>query len=186
MNASHIRRGMVILFNDEPHKVLDFQHRTPGNLRAFVQVRLRNLNSGTSLEHRFSSTENVERAILEQHEMEYLYADGGLHYFMNSETFEQIPMNRETLGDALDYLLPGTKIQVDFFNGQPIGIELPSTVDLKVVETEPELKGATASASYKPATLETGVTIQVPPFVKEGDIVRVNPADGTYQERAKS
>lgn len=186
MNASHIRRGMIILFNDEPHKVLDFQHRTPGNLRAFVQVRLRNLNSGTAFEHRFSSTENVERAILEQHEMEYLYADGELHYFMNSETFEQMPMNKETLGDALDYLQPGAKIQVDFFEGQPIGIELPSTVDLKVVETEPELKGATASASYKPATLETGVTIQVPPFVKEGDIVRVNPSDGTYQERAKS
>ncbi|MEJ2076520.1 MAG: elongation factor P [Acidobacteriota bacterium] len=186
MNASHIRRGMIILFNDEPHKVLDFQHRTPGNLRAFVQVRLRSLSSGTSFEHRFSSTENVERAILEQHEMEYLYADGELHYFMNSETFEQIPMNRETLGDALDYLLPGAKIQVDFFDGQPIGIELPSTVDLKVVQTEPELKGATASASYKPATLETGVTIQVPPFVKEGDVVRVNPSDGTYQERAKS
>ncbi|MEJ2083365.1 MAG: elongation factor P [Acidobacteriota bacterium] len=166
MNASHIRRGMIILFNDEPHKVLDFR--------------------GTSFEHRFSSTENVERAILEQLEMEYLYADGELHYFMNSETFEQIPMNRETLGDALDYLLPGAKIQVDFFDGQPIGIELPSTVDLKVVQTEPELKGATASASYKPATLETGVTIQVPPFVKEGDVVRVNPSDGTYQERAKS
>lgn len=186
MNASHIRRGMVILFNGEPHKVLEFQHRTPGNLRAFVQVRLRNINTGTSFEHRYSSTENVERAILEQHEMEYLYADGELHFFMNTETFEQMPMNAETLGDALDYLLPGAKIQVDFFEGQPIGIELPSTVDLKVVETEPELKGATASASYKPATLETGVTVQVPPFVKEGDIVRVNPADGTYQERAKS
>lgn len=186
MNASHIRRGMIILFNGEPHKVLDFQHRTPGNLRAFVQVRLRSLNSGNAFEHRFSSTENVERAILEQHEMEYLYADGGLHFFMNTATFEQIPMNADTLGDALDYLLPGAKIEVDFFDGQPIGIELPSTVDLKVVETEPDLKGATASASYKPAKLETGVTIQVPPFVKEGDIVRVNPADGTYQERAKS
>lgn len=186
MNASHIRRGMIILFNGEPHRVLDFQHRTPGNLRAFVQVRLRSLSSGSTLEHRYSSTENVERALLEQHEMEYLYADGELHYFMNSETFEQIPMNAEMLGDSLDFLQPGAKIQVDFFNGQPIGIELPSTVDLKVIETEPELKGATASASYKPAKLETGVTVQVPPFVKEGDIVRVNPADGSYQERVKS
>ncbi|GAB4255248.1 MAG: elongation factor P [Acidobacteriota bacterium] len=186
MNANQIRRGMVIIFNGEPHKVLDFQHRTPGNLRAFVQAKLRNLATGVSFEHRFSSTENVERAILEQHEMEYLYADGDLHYFMNTETFEQVPLNSEVLGDALQFLLPGARIQVDYFNGQPISVELPSTVELRVVETEPELKGATASASYKPAKLETGVTVQVPPFIKEGDVIRVNPNDGTYVERASS
>ncbi|HOM99066.1 MAG TPA: elongation factor P [Acidobacteriota bacterium] len=184
MNASHLRRGMVIVFNGEPHKVLDFHHRTPGNLRAFVQVKLRNLATGTSFEHRFSSTENVDRAILEQHEMEYLYADGDLHYFMNTETFEQVPLTREMLGDALDYLLPGVRIQVDYFNGEPISVELPSAVELRVVQTEPELRGATASASYKPAVLETGVTVQVPPFIKEGDVIRVNPNEGTYMERA--
>jgi len=186
MNASHIRRGMVILFNGEPHKVLDFQHRTPGNLRAFVQAKLRNISTGTSFDYRFSSTETVERAILEQHEMEYLYADGNLHHFMNTETFEQFPLDEETLGDALNYLLPGSKIQIDFFNGQPISVEPPSTVDLTVVETEPELKGATASASYKPAKLETGLMVQVPPFIKEGDVVRINTADGNYLTRAKS
>ncbi len=186
MNASHIRRGMVILFNGEPHKVMDFQHRTPGNLRAFVQAKLRNISSGTSFDYRFSSTETVERAILEQHEMEYLYADGTLHHFMNTETFEQFPLDEETLGDALNYLLPGSKIQIEFFNGQPISVEPPSAVDLTVVETEPELRGATASASYKPAKLETGLMVQVPPFIKEGDVVRINTTDGSYLTRAKS
>ncbi len=185
MNASQIRRGMIILYNGQPHRVLDFQHRTPGNLRAFVQARLRNLATGLSTEVRFSSTENVERAVLEQHEMEYLYADGDLHYFMNTETYEQTPLSAEMLGDALDYLLPGTRIDVDYYNGQPIGVELPSSVELEVVETEPELRGATASASYKPAKLETGVVVQVPPFIKQGDRIRVNPSDGTYIERAK-
>ncbi len=185
MNASQIRRGMIILYNGQPHRVLDFQHRTPGNLRAFVQARLRNLATGLSTEVRFSSTENVERAVLEQHEMEYLYADGDLHYFMNTETYEQTPLSAEMLGDALDYLLPGTRIEVDYYNGQPIGVELPSSVELEVVETEPELRGATASASYKPAKLETGVVVQVPPFIKQGDRIRVNPNDGTYIERAK-
>lgn len=185
MNASQIRRGMIILYNGQPHRVLDFQHRTPGNLRAFVQARLRNLATGLSTEVRFSSTENVERAVLEQHEMEYLYADGDLHYFMNTETYEQTPLAAEMLGDALDYLLPGTRIEVDYYNGQPIGVELPSSVELEVVETEPELRGATASASYKPAKLETGVVVQVPPFIKQGDRIRVNPNEGTYIERAK-
>ncbi|GAB4125567.1 MAG: elongation factor P [Acidobacteriota bacterium] len=185
MNASQIRRGMIILYNGQPHRVLDFQHRTPGNLRAFVQARLRNLATGLSTEVRFSSTENVERAVLEQHEMEYLYADGDLHYFMNTETYEQTPLSSEMLGDALDYLLPGTRIEVDYYNGQPIGVELPSSVELEVVETEPELRGATASASYKPAKLETGVVVQVPPFIKQGDRIRVNPNEGTYIERAK-
>jgi elongation factor P len=186
MNASHIRKGMIVLHNGEPHRVLEFQHRTPGNLRAFVQVKLRNLSTGVSFEHRYSATENVDRAVLEQHEMEYLYADGGLHYFMNTETYEQIPMNEELLGDTLSYLQPGARIQVDYFNGQAIAVELPSSVDLRVVETEPDMKGATASASYKPAVMETGVTVQVPPFIKEGDVVRVNPNDGSYIERAKT
>lgn len=185
MNASQIRRGMIILYNGQPHRVLEFQHRTPGNLRAFVQARLRSVTTGISTEARFSSTENVERAVLEQHEMEYLYADGDMHYFMNTETFEQTPLTAEMLGDALEFLLPGTKIEVDYYNGQPIGVELPSSVELEVIETEPEIKGATASASYKPAKLETGVVVQVPPFIKLGDRIRVNPGEGTYIERAK-
>jgi elongation factor P len=176
---------MIIIYNGAPHRVLDFQHRTPGNLRAFVQAKLRSLKNGSSTEVRFSSTENIERASLEEHEMEYLYSDAELHHFMNTETYDQIALDAEALGSATDYLVPGTKIQVEFFEGQPIGVELPPAIELTVVETQPEMKGATASNSPKPAKLETGVTVQVPPFIKEGDRIRVDPAKGAYLERAK-
>ncbi|HUK90147.1 MAG TPA: elongation factor P [Blastocatellia bacterium] len=185
MQANDIRRGMIIIYNGTPHRVLEFQHRTPGNLRAFVQARLRSLKSGSSTEVRFSSTENIERAELEEHEMEYMYSDSDTHHFMNTETYDQIALDAETLGDATDYLTPGAKIKVEFFEGQPIGVELPPSVELTVVETQPEMKGATASNSPKPAKLETGVTVQVPPFVKEGDRIRVDPSKGVYLERAK-
>ncbi len=185
MNANDIRRGMIIMYNGSPHRVLDFQHRTPGNLRAFVQAKLRSLKNGSSTEVRFSSTENIERAALEEHEMEYLYADGDMHHFMNTETYDQIALDQESLGDATNYITPGTKIQVEFFDGAPIGVELPPAVELTVIETAPELKGATASNSPKPAKLETGVTVSVPPFIKEGDRIRVDPAKGVYLERAK-
>jgi elongation factor P len=185
MQANDIRRGMIIIYNGIPHRVLDFQHRTPGNLRAFVQVKLRNLKTGSSLEVRFSSTEDIERAVLEEHEMEYLYSDGEMHHFMNTETYEQIALDAETLGDAIDYLVPGTRIQVEFFEDQAIGVKLPPAVELTVVETQPELKGATASNSPKPARLETGVIVQVPPFIKEGDRIRVDPSKGVYLERVK-
>jgi elongation factor P len=185
MNASNIRRGMIIIYNGEPYRVLDFQHRTPGNLRAFVQSKLRNIRNGSSTETRFSSTENVERATLEQHDMEYLYADADAYHFMNTETYEQIALTDEQLGDAVGYLSEGLRIQVELFDGTPIGIELPPVVELEVIETEPELKGATASNSNKPAKLSTGVTIMVPPFIKQGDMVRVDPNEGRYLERAK-
>jgi elongation factor P len=164
---------------------MDFQHRTPGNLRAFVQAKLRNLRNGASSEVRFSSTENIERASLEEHEMEFLYSDPDMHHFMNTETYDQIALDSESLGDAINYLVAGTKIQVEFFEGQPMGVELPPAVELTVVETQPEMKGATASNSPKPAKLETGVTVQVPPFIKQGDRIRVDPAKGVYLERAK-
>src|ERR1041385_4412559 len=185
MQANDIRRGIIIIYNGAPYRVLDFQHRTPGNLRAFVQAKLRSLRNGSSTEVRFSSTENIERAVLEQHEMEYLYSDGDQHHFMNTETYEQIALNDEQLGDGVGYLTEGLKIGVEFFDAQPIGIELPAVVELAVIETEPELKGATASNSNKPAKLATGVTIMVPPFIKEGDVVRVDPNEGRYIERAK-
>jgi elongation factor P len=185
MQANDIRRGMIIIYNGLPHRVLDFQHRTPGNLRAFVQAKLRNIKNGSSSEVRFSSTENIERASLEEHEMEYLYSDGDMHHFMNTDNYDQIALDSESLGDAIKYLVGGTKIQVEFFEGQPMGVELPPAVELTVVETSPELKGATASNSPKPAKLETGVTVQVPPFIKEGDRIRVDPAKGVYLERAK-
>src|SRR5262244_3427838 len=124
MQANDIRRGMIIIYNGAPHRVLDFQHRAPGNLRAFVQAKLRSLKNGSSTEVRFSSTENIERASLEEHEMEYLYSDAEMHHFMNTETYDQIGLDNESLGEAINYLVAGTKIQVEFFEGQAMGVEL--------------------------------------------------------------
>lgn len=183
--ATQIRRGMVILFEGQLCKVIDFRHHTPGNLRAMVQTKLRNLRSGSSFEHRFRSADTVERATLEQHEMEYLYSDGSHHHFMNTENYEQVELSEDDLGDAAQWLMPGLKLQAEFYEGAPIGIELPPSMELKVMQTEPSMKGATISNVNKPATLDNGVTIQVPPFVNEGDRIRVDPREGRYIERAK-
>jgi elongation factor P len=176
---------MVILFEGTPAKVMEFRHHTPGNLRAMVQTRLRNLLTGNSFEHRFRSADTLEVVRLEQHEMEYLYSDGSHHHFMNSENYEQIALTEEELGDAAQWLMPGLKIQVEFYNGTPIGIELPASMEHTVTQTEPVMKGATVSNSNKPATLENGVTITVPPFVVEGERIRVNPSEARYMERVK-
>ncbi|HVG35117.1 MAG TPA: elongation factor P [Pyrinomonadaceae bacterium] len=183
--ATQIRRGMVILFEGQLCKVVDFRHHTPGNLRAMVQTKLRNLRTGSSFDHRFRSADTVERASLEQHEMEYLYSDGSHHHFMNTENYEQTSLSEEELGDAAAWLMPGLKIQAEFYEGAPIGIDLPPSMELTVTSTEPTMKGATVSNVNKPATLENGVTIQVPPFVNEGDRIRVDPSEGRYIERAK-
>lgn len=183
--ATQIRRGMVIVFEGQPCKVVDFRHHTPGNLRAMVQTKLRNIRTGASFEHRFRSADTIERASLEQHEMEYLYSDGSHHHFMNTENYEQTALSEEDLGDAAKWLTPGLHIQAEFYEGSPIGIDLPPSLELTVVQTEPSLKGATVSNVNKPATLENGVIIQVPPFVNEGDRIRVDPNEGRYMERAK-
>jgi len=183
--ATQIRRGMVIVFEGEPCRVVEFRHHTPGNLRAMIQTKLRSIRTGSSFEHRFRSVDTIEKASLEQHEMEYLYSDGSHHHFMNTETFEQIALSDDDLGDAAQWLTPGLKIQVEFYEGTPIGIDLPPSLELTVTQTEPSLKGATVSNVNKPATLENGVTIQVPPFVNEGDRIRVDPGEGRYIERAK-
>ena len=183
--ATQIRRGMVIVFEGEPCRVVEFRHHTPGNLRAMIQTKLRSIRTGSSFEHRFRSVDTIEKASLEQHEMEYLYSDGSHHHFMNTESFEQIALSDDDLGDAAQWLTPGLKIQVEFYEGTPIGIDLPPSLELMVTQTEPSLKGATVSNVNKPATLETGVTIQVPPFVNEGDRIRVDPGEGRYIERAK-
>jgi len=176
---------MIIIHEGDPCLVLDFRHVTPGNWRAMVQTKLRNLRTGISFEHRFRSTDTVEKAVLEEQEFEYLYHDGTSYYFMNTETFEQIALDEEVLGDAVKFLIPNLRLKVVFYQGKPMGVELPPTVDLRVVETEPSLKGATVTAVNKPATLETGLVIQVPPFVEAGDVVRVDTAEGTYIERVK-
>jgi len=176
---------MVIVFEGEPCRVVEFRHHTPGNLRAMIQTKLRSIRTGSSFEHRFRSADTIERASLEQHEMEYLYSDGSHHHFMNTETFEQIALSDDDLGDAAPWLTPGLKIKVEFYEGTPIGIDLPPSLELTVTQTEPSLKGATVSNVNKPATLENGVTIQVPPFVNQGDRIRVDPSEGRYMERAK-
>jgi len=183
--ATQIRRGMVILFEGKLCKVVEFRHHTPGNLRAMVQTKLRDIRTGSSFEHRFRSADTVERASLEQHDMEYLYSDGAQHHFMNTENYEQIGLSEEDLGDATQWLTPGLRIQVEFYEGTPLGVELPASMELTVTSTEPTMKGATVSNVNKPATLENGVTIQVPPFINEGDRIRVSPAEGRYIERAK-
>ncbi len=183
--ATHIRRGMVIVFEGQPCKVVEFRHHTPGNLRAMVQTKLRNIRTGASFEHRFRSADTVDRASLEQHEMEYLYSDGSHHHFMNTENYEQTALSNDDLGEIADWLTPGLRIQAEFYEGAPIGIDLPPSMELTVVQTEPSLKGATVSNVNKPATLENGVSIQVPPFINEGDRIRVDPAEGRYIERAK-
>src|SRR5262249_41005382 len=160
-----LRTGMCILFEGDICRIMTAQHVTPGNLRGFVQARMRNLRNGNSFEHRFGSTEKVERAILDTQQMEYLYSDPSGHHFMNQESSEQVTLAAETLGDSMLYLLPNPVIQIDFYDDRAVGIELPNTVTLEVVDTEPSLRGATASASYKPAKMETGLTVQVPPFI---------------------
>ncbi|MBK9170522.1 MAG: elongation factor P [Bryobacterales bacterium] len=184
IQATQLRPGMIIKFNNELHSIFSVSHRTPGNLRGFVQAKMRVLRSGSMTEHRFSSEDRVERIALEEVEMEYLYDDGESYYFMNTETFEQIHFNADMLGDAVQYLIPQLKVHVEFYEGKPISVELPPTVDLTVVETEPGLKGATVSNVTKPAKLESGLIVQVPPFIDVGEKIRVNTAEGTYQERA--
>ena len=184
IQASSMRAGMCILHNGEVCRLMSVTHRTPGNLRAFVQARMRNLRTGNSFEHRFASTESVERAILDTHPMEYLYSDAAGHHFMNQETYDQLTLSDEVLGDALLYLLPNTVLKVDFYESQPVGIELPNTVTLEVVDTEPGMKGATASSSYKPAKMETGLVVQVPPFIEVGTKVQIDTRENKYLSRA--
>ena len=185
LSANQMRPGMVIIHDNELYSVFSITHRTPGNLRAFVQAKIRNLRTGGLIEYRFRSDDRVERATLDEAEMEYLYNDGDAFYFMNTENFEQTHLNRDTLGDAVNYLIPNLKIAVEFYEGKPVSVELPQTVDLEVTDTEPGLKGATVSNVTKAATLETGLVVQVPPFIETGEKIRVGNAEGTYLERVK-
>jgi elongation factor P len=184
ISATQLRPGMVVKFNNELYSIFSVNHRTPGNLRGFVQAKMRSLRSGSMTEHRFSSEDRVEKAMLEEREMEYLYDDGEFYYFMNTESYEQMHLMKDLLGDATQYLIPQLKVTVEFYEGKAISVELPATVDLTVVETEPGLKGATVSNVTKPAKTETGLVVQVPPFITEGEKIRVNTSEGTYQERA--
>ena len=184
LSATQLRPGMVIKFEKELYSIFSMVHRTPGNLRGFVQVKMRSLRTGSMTEHRFSSEDKVERALLEEVEMEYLYDDGEYYYFMNTENFEQMHLTKDILGEAVEYLIPQLKVNVEFYEGKAMSVELPPTVDMTVMETEPGIKGASVSNVTKAAKMETGLMVQVPPFINEGEKIRVNTAGGTYQERA--
>ena len=184
ISSTQLRPGMVIKYNNELYSVFSVNHRTPGNLRGFVQAKMRSLRTGSIMENRFSSEDKVEKAIMDEQEMEYLYDDGEYYYFMNTETYEQTHLMKDLLGDATQYLIPQLRVQVEFYEGKPISVELPATVDMTVVETEPSLRGSTVSNVTKPAKMETGLMVQVPAFITEGEKIKVNTAEGTYQERA--
>jgi elongation factor P len=174
---------MLIKVGNDLFRILELHHLTPGNKRAHIQCRMRNIRSLTLADHKFRAEEDVERATLDEREMQYLYNDGDHYYFMDTTNFDQIHISSEAMGDSKNYLVADSVIRVEFYGSEPVGIELPTTVDLIVRETAPGIKGATASAQVKPATLETGVVVQVPPFVNEGDKIRVNTDTGEYQSR---
>jgi elongation factor P len=186
INAIQIRKGMVIKVEGGIYKVLESTHITPGKGQALMQTKLRSLKDQTLLDYRFRSKDKVEQAFFEKIEMEYLYQSGDEYIFMNLENYEQIKLSSDIIGDGVNYLIPNVVFSVQMHEGRSVGIEPPLKINLKVVKTEPFLKGATQTASNKPAVLETGISITVPQFIKEGDIVRIDTRDNKYLERIKT
>ena len=184
MKATLLRPGMIIQHEGELYAVFSVEHRTPGNKRASMQTRLRNLRSGTISDYRFRAEDQIDRAILDEVEFQFMYGDGDGYHFMNTENYEQIHLGKDVLGDATDYLIPDMNVKIEFHDGRPLGISLPDTVDLKVTDTEPGLQKATASSVMKPATLETGLVVQVPPFINIGEKIKVSTAEAIYVSRA--
>jgi elongation factor P len=185
LSATQIRRGMVLVFENDPCRVVEFRHHTPGNLRAMVQAKLKNLRTGSNFEHRFRAADTIVKADMETHELEFMYQGGDSYHFMNIENYDQTEMDAEALGDAAPWMQPGMKILAEYYNGRPIGIELPNSLVLTIVDTAPVVRGATKNASSKPAKLDNGVTVNVPEFVETGTRIRVNPETGEYLDRAK-
>ncbi|MDP9268384.1 MAG: elongation factor P [Acidobacteriota bacterium] len=184
ITATLLRPGAVIMHNKDLHQVFSVEHRTPGNKRGFIQAKLRNLRTGAMMDYKFRAEDSVDKVVLDEVQMEYLYKDGDDYYFMNTENYEQLHLTRDTLGDAVEYLTPNLQIKIEFHDEKPVGVELPQTVDLTVIETEPGIKSATASSVTKPAKTETGLIVQVPPFIGEGEKIRVDTSEGTYLSRA--
>jgi elongation factor P len=183
-SANDIRKGNVIKYNGEPQLVMEVHHRTPGNLRAFVQAKLRNLTSGRSGDVRFNSSESIEVLTTDKQTLEFSYIDRGTYCFLNPETFEQVELPEELVGDAKFYIVANGKVDVLFVEGRPIQVSLPSSVTLKVVESADGIRGDTASNVQKPAKMETGLVVQVPLFIKEGEVLKVSTEDGSYLGRA--
>jgi len=185
IKATQLRKGMIIKYNGELHVVTDYQHITPGKGVACMQSKMKNLITGKNAENRFMSNESIEKVSLDAREMEYLYNDGDNYVFMDMENYEQINIGENFLGEKVSFLIPNTRVNVQFYESKAINVELPASVDVVVVETAPHMKGATATSSYKPAKVETGASVMVPPFVESGEKIRINPNTGEYMERAK-
>ena len=185
IQATQLKRGMCIKHDNDLYRVVEAQHKTPGNLRGLVQAKIRHLKSGSIIEHRFRSVDMVERAHLDETEMEFLYQDGDMYHFMNNETFVHIDLSAEVLGEAVPYLIANIKLKIEMYEGRPVGIELPQTVDMTIVETEPSIKGGSVTNVGKPAKMETGLVVQVPAFISEGERIRIDTATGSYVERVK-
>ncbi len=185
MSASQLRRGNVIIHEGQPVRVVEYQHVKPGKGPAYMQTKLKNILTGVIFEHRFRAADTVERASMQTEELQFLYHDGHHHYFMNNETFEQFPIGDEALGDSAAWLAPNMQVHVEFLDGNPIGVQLPRTLELEVVETDPGVRGDTRTAVTKPAKLENGATVQVPAFVDVGEKIRVDPEQGIYLERVR-
>jgi elongation factor P len=183
IQATRLKKGMLIKIGSDLFRVLDLQHFTPGNKRGFVQARMRNIRNGQQADNKFRAEEDVERAHLDERQMQYLYRDGDSFHFMDTNTYEQIHLDTEVLGDNANYILPEMVIAMEFYGEEPVGIELPITVDLKVIDTTPAINRATASAQVKPATLETGLVVSVPAHVNVGDVIRIGTEDGEYQKK---
>lgn len=183
MKAKDVRKGQVIIFKNVPHRVLDFHHHTPGNLRAMVHLKLRNLMTGYQAEDRVGSTDDLEMADMSSYHATYLYNDGDGYHFMNSETYDQIAISAELLGNNVYFLQENMQVDILNYNGEPISVTLPQTVVLLVVETEPEIRGSTASNSPKPAKTDSGLVLNVPTFVKVGDKILVNTEETKYLSR---
>lgn len=185
INATQVRVGMIINFENELCRVTYVEHQTPGNLPARIQTRMKRLKDGINRENRFGSSDKIDKASLEQHQMEYLYEDGDSLVFMNNETYEQTELNKEIMGDDLAFLQPNMQVEIEFYEGTALSVALPPSVVLEILDTEPVMKNANATGSYKPAKLENGVTVNVPPYIESGEKIRVNTADRTYMERVK-
>ncbi len=183
--ATQLRPGMIVKYQNDLFRISTVVHVTPGNWRGMVQTKLRNLRSGTQIENRFRSEDKVDRITLEQHAMEFLYEADGQYHFMNTENFEQLALDAEALGDNIKFLTPNLRVMVELYEGKPMGVSLPKSVDMAVTHTEPSIKGSTVNNVLKPATVETGAVIQVPGFVAIGDVIRVDTESGEYLSRAK-
>jgi elongation factor P len=184
ISTSDLKKGSTIELDGKLMTILEYNHIKMGRGSAQVRIKFRDARSGSITEQTFQAGSKWPRARVETREMQYLYNDDQFFYFMNTETYEQIHLSQETLGEQALYLLPESKISVEFYETEPVGIHLPLTVDLKVTDTVPGIKGATAAAQVKPATMETGLVVTVPAFVNEGDIIRINTETGEYESRA--